>query len=58
MKKYVTPEASEIHVDFENNLAMEFDPSQSTDIQLVKERDDDFDNQNMKEDRSWTTGLW
>ena len=58
MKKYVTPKASEIHVDFDSNLAMEFDPNKSTEMQLGKNRDEDFEDESMKDNQSWTKGLW
>ncbi len=58
MKKYVKPLTAEIRVEFDNNIAIPFDPAQSTTDNLVKERDDEFDTNQKSSESDWSQGLW
>lgn len=58
MKKYVKPETTENRLVFEANLAIVFDPNDSTTMQLGKERNDEEFNPDKQSESEWTNGLW
>ena len=57
MKKYLQPETSENRIVFDTNLAVVIDPNNSTDMQLSKDRNDEFE-ETKSEESEWTSGLW
>ena len=58
MKKYVKPEVKEARFDFETNIAIIFDPNDSTSDNLVKDRDNEFDTEEKSAESEWSKGLW
>jgi len=42
LKKYVSPATASVNIDTEDPLAIVFDPSQTTSMQLTNERDDEI----------------
>ncbi len=60
MKNYLPPQVRIVKLEFADGIAIIFDPNQSGDIQLGKQRDEDFgsDNSRYGSGKEWSEGLW